>query len=60
MKKLFTLVLLFCSLQSIAQFTLVKEVGTDLEPFTLSNGDWMLFSDIYVDNKLIEFPTYFA
>ena len=52
MKKMFTLVLLFCSLQSFGQLTLVKETDNNLEAFMLSNGDWMLFSNIYVENKL--------
>jgi hypothetical protein len=52
MKKLFTLFLLCSSLQAFGQFTLVKDIDTDLESFMLSNGDWMLVSDIYVKNKL--------
>jgi hypothetical protein len=51
MKKLFTLVLLFCSLFSLAQMTLVKETGQDLRPFLLSNGKWMLYSGIYSSNS---------
>jgi len=52
MKKLFTLLLLCSSLQAFGQFTLVKDIDTDLESFMLSNGDWMLVSDINVKNKL--------
>jgi hypothetical protein len=52
MKKLFTLVLLFCSLQSFAQLTLVRETDMALKPFMLENGDWMLVSEISVKEKL--------
>ena len=52
MKKLFTLLLLCSSMQVFGQFTLVKDIDTDLESFMLSNGDWMLVSDINVKNKL--------
>ena len=44
MKKLFTLMLLFCSLLSFAQLTFVKETATQLVPFKLSNGESMLYS----------------
>jgi hypothetical protein len=52
MKKLLTLLLLCSSMQVFGQFTLVKDIDTDLESFMLSNGDWMLVSDINVKNKL--------
>ena len=48
MKKIFTLVLLFCSLQSFGQLTLVKEVNDNLfkskTPFFLSNGNKMFYT----------------
>ena len=52
MKKLFTLVLLFCSLQSFAQLTLLNETDYDFYPFQLSNGDWILVSQSYSKDKL--------
>lgn len=40
MKKLFTLVLLFCSLQSFGQLTFIKEIEIDeIRPILLSNGN---------------------
>ena len=51
MKKLFTLVLLFCSLQSFGQLTLIKETDSDFYPFQLTNGDWKLVTDVYSNNK---------
>ena len=50
MKKLFTLMLLFCSLQSFAQLTLVKETDKEFQPFLLSNGKWMLYDDVRKGN----------
>jgi hypothetical protein len=52
MKKLITLILVLSAWNSFAQLTLVKETDNELQPFMLSNGDWMLVSDIYVNNKL--------
>jgi hypothetical protein len=52
MKKLFTLMLLFCSLQSFAQLTLLNETDYDFYPFQLSNGDWILVSQSYSKDKL--------
>lgn len=52
MKKFLTLILVLSAWSSFAQLTLVKETDNELEPFMLSNGDWMLVSDIYVNNKL--------
>ena len=40
MKKLFTLMLLFCSLQSFGQLTFIKEIELDeIRPILLSNGN---------------------
>jgi hypothetical protein len=53
MKKLLTLLLVLSAFNSFAQLTLVKETDKDLEPFMLSNGDWMLYSTINSsENKL--------
>ena len=58
MKKLVTLVLLFCSLQSFGQMTLVKETDKSFYPFQLSNGKWMLYSNVYKNNKVQSITLY--
>jgi hypothetical protein len=52
MKKLFTLVLLFCSLQSFGQLKLVRETKNKFVPFRLSTSEWMLFSETRVESKM--------
>ena len=44
--------LLFCSLQSFGQLTLLNETDYDFYPFQLSNGDWILVSQSYSKDKL--------
>lgn len=47
MKKQFTLVLLFCSLQSFAQLTLVKETDKGFGyPCLLSDGRWLMYNQV--------------
>ena len=50
MKKLFTLVLLFCSLLSFGQLTLLRDtkINQKLNPFQLSNGKWMFYSTVSI------------
>ena len=52
MKKLFTLMLLFCSLQSFAQLTLVKELNKRLETFVLSDNKWIHFEKTFQNDRL--------
>jgi hypothetical protein len=57
-KKLFTLLLFFSSLQAFGQFTLVKKTDKKLEPIILANGDWMLVSENSVGYKLKSLTLY--
>ena len=52
MKKIFTLVLLFCSLQSFGQLTLVKELNKRLETFVLSDNKWIHFEKTFQNDRL--------
>ena len=58
MKKLFTLVLLFCSLQSFGQLTLVRETKNMLIPFRLSTNEWMLFLPAAEGENIKSFSIY--
>ena len=58
MKKLFTLVLLFCSLLSFGQLTPFKEINSNLTAFQLSNGEWMLYSSTEENNQLKSITLY--
>ena len=59
MKKLFTLVLLFCSLQSYGQLKLIRETDKNLWPFQLSNGKWMFADNLYNKNNNLESITFY-
>ena len=51
MKKLITLILVLSAWNSFAQLTLYKNTDKNLEPFLLSNGEWMLYAKEYFPNQ---------
>jgi hypothetical protein len=51
MKKLITLILVLSTWNSFAQLTLYKNTDKNLQPFLLSNGEWMLFANEYFPNQ---------
>jgi hypothetical protein len=58
MKKLFTLVLLFCSLQSFSQLTLVRKTELNLWPIQLSSGKWIFQENTKKNGKLQSIKVY--